>query len=282
MSKNILRYVSSQNLFGTMNTGTMNLKNLTDSDKKMLLSKHQLSSLEGYELTREDKSEIFKIHRKNFGDSVGFDWHKMFMADQVHKDGSYFEITKDYVEANPNGWSDIPEDILLVSDKVPGVVIGHPVADCPVVMMEDRKKGVVAIGHCSAELIDKKLPMMIADALADAYGSKDEDISIWVSACAGSEWTYDCYPKWAQDKELWKDAIVEENGVFKIDIRKVLKKQFVERNIGNDKYSAFNLESTIKNPNYYSNSEARNNPDKLGRHFEGAFWQDDEEFRRKR
>ena len=35
MSKNILRYVSSQNLFGTMNTGTMNLKNLTDSDKKM-------------------------------------------------------------------------------------------------------------------------------------------------------------------------------------------------------------------------------------------------------
>ena len=46
---------------------------------------------------------------------------------------------------------------MIITDSVPGVVIGHAVADCPVVMMVDEKRGVAAIGHCSAEMIDKKL-----------------------------------------------------------------------------------------------------------------------------
>ena len=283
MGKNILRYISSQNIYGTMNSGTIRLTNMTDADKKMIMKKYDLETLDDLskiELTSADKREIFIEHRKAMAKDYGFDWHKMFMADQVNKNGSYFEITEDYVEANPNGWSDIPEDILLVSHKTPGVVIGHPVADCPVVMMEDKKNGVVAVGHCSAELIDKKLPMMIADALLDAYGTKDEDISIYVGACAGEDWTYDCYPKWAQDNELWKYAIVEENGIFKIDMRKAIRKQFNERNIGKDDLCVFNLENTRTNQHYYSNSVARENAEKFGRHFDGAFYQSEKEFRK--
>lgn len=281
MEKFVLRMVSSQNLFGTMNTSTMKLTNITDSDKKMLMAKHNLEKLDDYELTADDKREIFKIHRKAFGEARGFDWHKMFMADQVHKDGSYFNITQDYVESNPNGWSDISEDILLVSNKVPNVVIGHPVADCPVIMMEDMKNGVVAVGHCSAELIDKKMPMMIADALNDAYGTKDEDISVWVSACAGPNWTYDCYPRWAQDKKMWKDAIIEKDGTFKIDIRRVISKQFKERNIIGSNVT-FNLENTDENRHYYSNFKSREDEHKFGRHFEGVFWQSEDDFRKMR
>ena len=284
MSNLMFRIVSSQNLYGTMNTGTMKLTNITNSDKEFIMAKHNLVSLDGYELTSDDKRELLINHRKAFADAKNFDWRKMYMADQNHKRGTYFEITKDYVEAYPNGWSDIPEDILIVSDKVPEVVIGHPVADCPVVMMQDMKKGVTAIGHCSAELIDKKLPMMIADALTESYGSKEEDISVWVSACAGPEWEYDTYPKWATDKKMWENAIVEKDGIFKIDMRKVLKQQFIDRKLTGENQVIFNLESTIKNPRYYSNSEARNNPDKFGRHFEGAMWQSHDDFvqRRKR
>ena len=91
------------------------------------------------------------------------------MADQLDKCGTYFNITEEYVRDNPKGWSDIREDILIVNDKVPGVVIGHPVADCPVIMMTDKNKGVAAIAHCSAELIDKKLPIFILNALKE-YG----------------------------------------------------------------------------------------------------------------
>lgn len=281
MSKLMFRTISSQNLYGTMNTGTMRLTNITKSDKDLLMEKHNLSSLDGYELTKSDKSELFVAHRKALAEAKGFDWKKMFMADQEFKDGSYFEITKDYVEANPFGWSDIPEDILVVTDKTPGVVIGHPVADCPVVMTYDTNKGVAAICHCSAEVIDKGLTTMGTEILRGAYDSKKEDLNVWVSACAGPEWTYDSYPKWATDFALWDEAITEEDQMYKIDLRKAIMKQFKETDLDVLEQVGFNLQSTITNPKYYSNSEARNNPNKFGRHFDGLVWQEPSVFRKR-
>ena len=125
MVKYNLKLVDSKNIYGTMNGGTMRLSNITEFDKKMLASIHSLNieDLNDYELTKDDKRVIFNSHRLAFGKENGFDWRKMFMADQKTKDGSYFEITRDYVEANPNGWTDIDEDILIITDKVPGVVV---------------------------------------------------------------------------------------------------------------------------------------------------------------
>jgi len=281
MSKMMFSVISSQNLYGTMNTGTMKLTNITSADKEMLMERHNLSSLAGYELTKEDKKILLENHRKAFADVKKFDWGKMFVADQDLKNGSFFEITEDYVEAYPKGWSDIPQDILVVTDKTPGVVIGHPVADCPVVMTYDINNGVAAVCHCSAELIDKGFTTLGTDILRGEYGSKKEDLNVWVTACAGPEWTYDSYPKWAQDFALWEEAIVEENGMYKIDIRKAMKKQFDKTGLDMSKQIAFNLESTIKNPRYYSNSASRTKPSKNGRHFEGLIWQDPVEFRKR-
>lgn len=243
--------IDTGNKYGTMNTGTM--------------SKY---------FTADEKKSIFMGNRNRAGKDYGFDGHKMFMADQVDKKGTHFEITEEYVEANPDGWTDINEDILVITDKLPGVVVGHPVADCPVVMMEDVKQGICAIGHCSAALIDQKMPMMIADVLTNAYGSKDEDILAYVSACAGPSWKYSNYPNWANDVTVWNNAIVsEKNGIFRIDLRKAIKKQLDERNITK---TIYNLDDTITNPNYYSNyasSEAGLNiSEKYGRNFAGAFY----------
>ena len=247
----MLKIIETGNKFGTMNTGTM-----------------------PKELTKEEKRARFMEHRMACGEEYGFDGHKMFMADQKDKTGTYFKITEDYVEANPNGWTDINEDILIVTDKVPGVVIGHPVADCPVVIMQDVKQNVCAIAHCSAELVDKKMPMMVADALLDAYESCDEDIITYVSACAGPSWTYNTYPNWATDKKMWEKGIEEdENGIFHINLRKVIKEQLKARNMSR---VSFNMDDTITNPNYYSNSAASpyglNDPSKFGRNFAGAFY----------
>ena len=89
-------------------------------------------------MSASERAEDFLERRVQMGKYFGFDGAKMFMADQVDKTGSYFEITPEYVKANPNGWTDINQDILVITDKVPGVVVGHPVADCPVVMMVDE------------------------------------------------------------------------------------------------------------------------------------------------
>lgn len=228
------------------------------------------------ELSGEERAKIFLERRMKVGKEYGFDGRKMFMADQLDKCGTYFEITEDYVRANPNGWSDIREDILIITDKVPGVVIGHAVADCPVVMMEDPINGVAAVAHCSAEMIDKKLPMMLADSLVAAYGSKDEDIITYISACAGDNWTYDSFPNWATDKELWKEAIyADDAGIFHIDMRKVIRKQLKDRYIDLAKVE-FNMDDTITNPDYYSNSASsiygKNDQSKAGRHFAGLFY----------
>ena len=247
----MLKIIESGNRFGTMNVGTMSKK-----------------------LTKDEKQTKFIENRIALGKAYGFDWHKMFMADQVDKTGTYFDITQEYVDANPNGWTDIREDILIITNKVPGVVIGHPVADCPVVIMEDVKQGVCAIAHCSAELIDKKMPMMIVDALLDAYDSHDEDIYTYVSACVGPSWSYDKYPSWATDKKIWESGIEEdENGVFHINLRKVIEEQLEERKVG-EYY--FNMTDTITDPNFYSNHAASpiglNNHSKYGRNFSGAFY----------
>lgn len=220
----------------------------------------------------ENIKNDFLNRRIKLGNDYKFDGHKMFMADQKDKRGTWFEIDEDYVKANPNGWSDINQDILIVTEKTPGVVIGHPVADCPVVMMVDKEKGIAAIGHCSAELVDMKMPMLVADALYDSYRSKDEDIYAYVSACAGNGWTYDKYPAWAKNNEIWNDFIIEdENGLYHIDLKKAIAKQLVERNI-ND-VSICNID-TITDPRFYSNSAACYNKDKAGRNFAGAFFTD--------
>ncbi len=220
--------------------------------------------------TAEMRWSEFLKRRIKVGQAYGFDGHKMFMADQRDKTGSWFEITRDYVEVNPDGWSDIPEDILIVTDSLPGVVIGHPVADSPVVMAYDTKQRILAIGHCSAELVDKKMPMLVVDALLESYASHDEDILAYVSACAGKSWTYDCYPSWAKDDMIWNDVItIGEDGLYHIDLKRAVFKQLVERKVGGIMDSPID---TITNSNFYSNSAARSNPDKKGINFAGAFF----------
>ena len=273
----MINIVESRNDFGTMNTGTIRFSNLTDSDKKMLCDKYNLSliDLENYDLTK-DKKDIFNKHRDEFGKSMGFDGKKMFMADQKHGVGTFFEIDRDYVEANPNGWTDIDEDILVITKKTPGVVIGHPVADCPVVMMTDRKQGISIIGHCSAKLIDKGLPTMIAAVLRSAYGSKTDDIMAYVSACAGEDWTYTQFPEWAKDRYLWDRCIVYgDDDKFHINLKPAILIQIIS--MGINKYNiVFNMDNTISDPHYYSHSASSsaggNKRDKFGRNFAGMFF----------
>ena len=275
----MIRIVESQKDFGSMNAGTIRYANLTEEDKRILSDELniELKDLETYDLSSE-RGKIFKLHRKNMGEAFGFDGRHMFMADQEHKRGTHFVITRDYVEANPEGWTDIPEDILVVTDHLPRVVIGHPVADCPVVMMVDKKQGISAIGHCSAEMIDRRLPMMIGEVLRGTYGSRAEDIYAYVSACCGEGWTYDSFPKWARDEHVWSRCIeMGEDGYFHIRLKPAVLKQLLASGVA-AKNIRFNMDDTLTNDHYYSNSMSsktgKESSPKYGRHFAGLFYDD--------
>lgn len=230
------------------------------------------------ELSLEERKLLQLKRRMAMGNDYGFDGHCIFMADQEKLDGSYFEITEDYVKNNPFGWTDIKEDILVITDKVPGVVIGHPVADCPVVMMSDPVNQVSAICHCGALMIDKKLPIMISEVLQDKYFSKIENIETYVSSCCGIDYTYNNYPGWANDKDLWKNGIEYVDGKFRINLRKVLIEEFKQAKIDLEKV-CFSKIDTINNPNYYSNFASNesglNDSSKFGRNFAGLFYEED-------
>ncbi len=278
----MIKILESQNAFGAMNTGTIMYSNLTDVDKARLSKKYRvdISGLEDFianmpgDVWKSEKKEIFKLHRRNFAKTMGINWKHMFMADQDVKKsgsrGSSFEITRDYVKAHPNGWTDIPEDLLVVRKGVPEVVIGHPVADCPVVMMVDKKQKIAIVGHCSGALIDEKLPTLIVEALESKYDSKVDDIFTYVSACAGDTWTYNSIPKWATDEAIWDKYIVynQEDGLYHINLRGALWDQFVSSGLDRDNIS-FNPDDTITDKRYYSNAMKNDDPSKFGRHFAG-------------
>lgn len=223
-------------------------------------------------MTKEMRMSEFLRRRIKIGNDYSFDGRQFYMANQNTKDGSYKVINKELVESTDDGWKiENEEDILIITKDTPGVVIGHPMADCPVVIMTDAKKGVTAIGHCSAEMINLKLPMMIADAMLKEYECQDKDIFAYVSACAGEKsYMYDCYPKWAIDNKVWENAIIEQEKNYYINLRKAIATQLYERNIENYKMS--NID-TITDENYYSNSAAyHGQKEKSGRNFAGAFY----------
>ena len=97
-----------------MFAGSRNVKNINEHIRR---AGGSLNAFTDSDITREDKSVIFSEHRKALGEAFGFDGAKMFMADQVDKTGSYFEITPEYVEQNPKGWTDINQDILVIKNS---------------------------------------------------------------------------------------------------------------------------------------------------------------------
>lgn len=290
MKNVVLKTIDSKNIYGTLNGGSVRYTNITDADKKMIQDMKGLETLE--EVANFDfrgdgalRSTIFKKHRQTLAEHYGFDWAKMFMADQKCKDGSVFEITRDYVEAYPNGWTDIPEDILMMKKDVTGVALGHPVADCAVVVAEDQKLGMVTVAHCGGEQIDLKIPMMSIEALY-RQGSKPEDIVVTVGARAGDSWVYtENRPSWATDTKVWDatGAIVpgeimkDERMVPSYAIRQdnALAYEFNEVGIPMENI-VWDQHDTITDAVHYSNSAAaQGNVSKLGRQFIGAFYQEE-------
>ena len=290
MNKINLRMLDSKNIYGAMNGGTIRYTNITDADKKMIKDMQNLKTLE--EVRDVDfahngalRNAMFKQHRQAFAEAEGFDWHKMFMADQKNLDGSVFEVTQEYVEANPNGWTDIPEDILMMRENLKSVALGHPVADCAVVTAEDRKQGITAVAHCGGEMIDKRIPQMTIEALY-RKGSKPEDIIVNVGARAGDSWVYtDNKPKWATDEQVWdktgaivpgqmmKDGKMVDSYAVRQD--NALAYEFEQVGIPAENI-IWDTHDTIIDPMYYSNSAASNGKaEKFGRQFVGAIYQEE-------
>ena len=250
-----LRILNTGNKYGTMTTKTLFYEDgMSFDDRKAIFLERRKKAAKDYD--------------------YAFDPYKFYIPKQDGK-GKAVEITREMVEAYEDGWDlDIEADILITTDKVPEIVVGFPVADCPVVIASDLKNGVTATAHCSAKMINNYLPIRTVKALQSMYNSKKEDIYIYIGAHAGKDWSYDRYPDFATEN-FWKatGAVkqVKEDD-FRINMDKALLYQLPP--VEYETY-IINTDNTRTNPNYYSHSVYTNKgiKEKNGMHFEGAYYQ---------
>ena len=230
------------------------------------------------ELSQVEINKIFLETRINAGNINNFDGKKMFQALQKtptnnvdYPDGKYIVLTDKHMKKDDYWYEELPADILIISNKYPNIVVGNQMADCPIVIAEDRLLGVTALAHCGASYIDRYLPVQTIQALQKEYNSELENIYVYITSCASKEsYIYDCYPKWATNKKIWENAITKKNNNYHIDMVAAIISQLKEIGITNIEYSN---EDTVKSEKFYSHSAyAKGNESKKGQNFVGFYY----------
>lgn len=229
------------------------------------------------ELSQEEINKIFLETRIRAGKIHNFDGKKMFQALQKtennnieYPDGKYIVLSDKNMTKEDYWYEELPADILIISNEYPNIVVGNQMADCPIVIAEDRHIGVTALAHCGASYINRLLPVQIIEALQKEYNSKLENIYVYITSCASKDsYIYDCYPKWATNK-LWKSSITKINDNYHIDMINAIVTQLKAAGIINIEYSK---EDTVISDKFYSHSAyAKGNKSKKGQNFVGFYY----------
>ena len=211
--------------------------------------------------SQEQINEIFYKTRQSVGVKFGFKGEKMFQANQKsnfnnvkYTDGKYVVINEKHLQSEDYWYENIPADILIISNKYKNIVVGNQMADCPVIIIEDRK-----------------LPKQIVEALEIEFNSNKEHLYAYIGSCIKKEsYIYDKYPLWATNKDVWSEYIIKKDNYYHIDLVGAIIKQLTEKGIKNIEVSPYD---TATNKKYYSNSAAsKGKISKKGQNFVGFFY----------
>lgn len=209
-------------------------------------------------LSEEKIDKIFLENRITFGKKYNIDGKKIYRATQKnennqldYKDGKYLviDINKEVKDA---WYENLEADILILPKNNKKLSLAHQMADCPIVIAEDRRQGVTALSHCGARYINRNLPQQTIEALQKEYNSNIEDIYVYIGSCAKKEsYIYKVYPEWATNEETWNGSIDKMKDGYHIDMIKAIKNQLQKIGI---KHLEISKNDTITNKKYYSHA----------------------------
>lgn len=226
--------------------------------------------------TEEDIYEAYKKDRIKLGNKHGFSGLKMFHARQKMEDNDVYPDDKAVILDETNMQKKdyfnelIEADILIISNKYPKVAVTHNMADCPILIAEDREKGVTALAHCGIYHINRGLPKALIKSLIDKCGSNPENIYLYIGSHIWKEsYIYDKYPPQATNKEIWANAIEKEENDYHINLLQAIKNQLIDYNLAEIKVSNIN---TYTDPDYASHRAASINKDKVGQNIVGFYY----------
>ena len=228
---------------------------------------------------KRERIKLFHEDRLRLGKKLGIDGNHIFRAyqkgeykpDVDYADGKYIIIGKENMRKKDYFNEILPADILIISKEYPHIAIANPSADCPILICEDRKKGYTALAHCGGKHINRNLPKDAIKAMIKGCNSNVEDLYVYIGSCIKKEsYVYDKYPKWATNKKLWKDNIIEKEGNYYINLIGAIEKQLQEIGITQLEISPIN---SATNPKYCSHSAAHSgDKSKLGQNFIGFYY----------
>ena len=228
-------------------------------------------------ISEKERYSKFYEDRINLGKKLGIDGNHIFKSRQKglssveYPNGKYILLNEKHMTKKDYYLEDLPADILILSSKYPKIIVGNPQADCPILICEDRKKGYTALSHCGSIYINRKLPIDTIKALLDCCNSDIKDIYVYIGSSIKKEsYIYDKYPKWATNKDLWKNYITKESDGYHIDLVGAIEKQLHDVGITNIEISPID---TAKNPNYYSHTNEKKGLQKEGgQNFVGFYY----------
>lgn len=213
-------------------------------------------------MTPRERKEIMEANKKKLGERVGFVYKRLFIPIQknadkpdLYENGHTLTLDNGIVTSYDNLYNfNYNCDIVKITRETPYVAIGYPMADCAVITAVNLKTEEAVMAHCGGEYINRYLPMQLIDSL----GGNEDDIRVHVSPFAHSlHYRPGTKPTWVSDRQIW-DGFLDFN-VNGLDInqlgalRKMLKQRMID-----DKNIYFYPFDTIKDSNFYSNSNANN------------------------
>ncbi len=232
-----------------------------------------------YKETATEK-EIFnkiKESRIKLGNKHNFSGLKMIQAIQKmedndsYKDNKVVIIDDKYLQKDDYFKEKIYSDILIINNKYKGVALCHRMADCPVLILEDRKEGYTAIVHCGIYHINRGLPKEFIKSMINNCHSKPENLYLYIGSHIKKEsYVYESYPSKATNKDIWKDAIIHKEDGYHIDLSKAILNQINEFNLKEINIS--NIDTASSN-NYASHYKAfHGDKSKLGQNIVGFYY----------
>lgn len=229
-------------------------------------------------MTQEEINEKFLETRMNIGHKYGFDGKKIFQATHKKKennidypDGKYILINKSHLTKEDFWYEELPADILIITSEYPNIVVGNQTGDCPILIAEDRKLGVMSVSHCGAADINREIPKKTIIALIKEFESNPKNIYVYIGTCAKKEhYIYETYPTWATNKEVWSNSIEQKENKFQIDLINAITEQLLQIGIENIDISN---KDTITSKNYASHyASIHGSKEKIGQNFVGAYY----------
>lgn len=228
------------------------------------------------EYTEKDIYESYKKDRVKLGEKYGFSGLKMFHPKQKKEDNDLYPDNKMivlnelYMKKDDYFKEILEADIVVLSNKYHNIAVAHNMADCPILIAEDRRKGVTALAHCGMQQINRRLPQAMIDSLIKNFNSKPEDIYLYIGSHIWKEsYIYDKYPPKATDKEVWNKAIIKKGNNYHIDLMRAIKNQLKNYNLAEIRTT--NID-TYTNQDYASHRASFINKNKIGQNIVGFYY----------